>query len=633
MITEALYTLNAMDRLQGAASPSECRNGAVQEKMLSRLQLGGPALEDQLMGPYSRYLGNTEQNWCRAVDGGTGNTVIGLLFKANIDGGVLQRAVDAIQERHPRIRSRITNINGKLAFQTAPHPYAKVEVIESWTAPESDDETSPLPEASESKDNDKDSLVANETAGTVDCVDASNASANDIEKGNGPEFEECRVQQSGSGVEQAYKLSIERQGAGSKEEERKARRDSWDREGNLKYLLNMCDDKWLKVVEWEMNMPLREPSEESLEPSQAPLDLLKVRLYRMPHGRSLVILRAHTCACDRVSAGAVTGDLLAALDLEVNDGEGSVDDAPGGVSSAEENDKVAEEASKKEFDQIKYPTVEEAIPKGQANKPFWAHGVDVIGYGLSSRRHACLKFEKPEAPRRSALIRSGLSKADTDALLAVCEKERTNLYGALSAALLKAAAASKQLGSRQEAMAITTLLDCRPLLAPPLPSDAVGFYHSALLNTHQVSEHAPFWDLARRCSGALDNALKHRKHFTDMGDLNMLMTQAMQHPHLTPAASLRTSMLVAFRDILFERMQAYSEKLGIEDYVGCSSIHGVGPCLAIFDSVREDGLHLANVYVAPLHSRAQMKAVVADMMLILHQAIPNNDSGASKASQ
>ena len=59
----------------------------------------------------------------------------------------------------------------------------------------------------------------------------------------------------------------------------------------------------------------------------------------------------------------------------------------------------------------------------------------------------------------------------------------------------------------------------------PFCHSAAGFYHSALLNSHSVSEESPFWEVAARCQVALDRCIEHRKHFTDMGDLNMLMAQ------------------------------------------------------------------------------------------------------------
>lgn len=67
--------------------------------------------------------------------------------------------------------------------------------------------------------------------------------------------------------------------------------------------------------------------------------------------------------------------------------------------------------------------------------------------------------------------------------------------------------------------------------------------------------------------------------------------------------------------------QDFVSALDVEDYIGCSSVHGVGPCIAVFDSIREDGLHMANVYPAPLFSRSQMRRLVIHAMELLHGAI------------
>ncbi|KAG0586536.1 hypothetical protein KC19_2G098200 [Ceratodon purpureus] len=88
------------------------------------------------------------------------------------------------------------------------------------------------------------------------------------------------------------------------------------------------------------------------------------------------------------------------------------------------------------------------------------------------------------------------------------------------------------------------------------------------------------------------------KYFTDMGDLNYLMYQAISHPNLTPASSLRTSLLVTFRDTLSDEVGDWAAAIiGVEDFVGCSSIHGVGPSLANFDAIRNGEFHCANVFL------------------------------------
>ncbi|CAM6124142.1 unnamed protein product [Calypogeia fissa] len=106
---------------------------------------------------------------------------------------------------------------------------------------------------------------------------------------------------------------------------------------------------------------------------------------------------------------------------------------------------------------------------------------------------------------------------------------------------------SKQLGRRSEHFAVISLINCRQLLQPRLSQSTVGFYHSALMNTHHINKETDFWDLVKRCSGSLNDAMRNRKHFTDMGDLNYLMFQAIQHPGSTPSCSMRTSLLVLFQ--------------------------------------------------------------------------------------
>jgi tRNA A-37 threonylcarbamoyl transferase component Bud32 len=134
------------------------------------------------------------------------------------------------------------------------------------------------------------------------------------------------------------------------------------------------------------------------------------------------------------------------------------------------------------------------------------------------------------------------------------------------------------------------------------------------MNTYHLNETAKFWGLARCCSDSLDNAIRNRKHFTDIGDLNYLMYQSMMHPSLTPSNSLRTSLLVVFRDTMLDNLTDLTDALGVDDYVGCSSIHGIGPSLAVFDSICNGQLHFANVYPSPLHSHSQMQIFVNTMM-------------------
>jgi hypothetical protein len=79
-------------------------------------------------------------------------------------------------------------------------------------------------------------------------------------------------------------------------------------------------------------------------------------------------------------------------------------------------------------------------------------------------------------PRQTRLIRSSLSFEHTQALLQACSKVKASLYGAICAAGLKAAAASKQLRNNSEHFAIVTLVDCRHYLEPVVSDSTVGLY-------------------------------------------------------------------------------------------------------------------------------------------------------------
>lgn len=128
------------------------------------------------------------------------------------------------------------------------------------------------------------------------------------------------------------------------------------------------------------------------------------------------------------------------------------------------------------------------------------------------------------------------------------------------------------------------------------------------------------WELAKRSHTAFTNAKNWNKHFTDMGDLNFLMSKAIDNPGLTPSSSQRTAFISVFEEPVFETSTDIHGALGVEDYLGCASVHGVGPTLAIFDTIRDECLDCACVYPSPLHSREQMQELVRGMKKILSDA-------------
>lgn len=72
-----------------------------------------------------------------------------------------------------------------------------------------------------------------------------------------------------------------------------------------------------------------------------------------------------------------------------------------------------------------------------------------------------------------------------------------------------------------------------------------------------------------------------------------------------------------FEDPVIDDSSDVQREAGMEDYMGCASVHGVGPSIAIFDTIREGRLDCICVYPAPLHSREQMQELVDNMKKIL----------------
>ncbi|KAI8563000.1 hypothetical protein RHMOL_Rhmol03G0079900 [Rhododendron molle] len=241
-----------------------------------------------------------------------------------------------------------------------------------------------------------------------------------------------------------------------------------------------------------------------------------------------------------------------------------------------------------------------------------------------------------------------------------CMSRGIGLCGALAAAGLIAARSSKNLPDDQwEKYAVVTLIDCRPILDPVLSSHDIGmalssfpdhpsvtfqqrlsyvtllhlndtgFYHSAILNTHDINGEEKLWDLANRTYTSFSNAKNNNKHFSDMADINFLMCKAIDNPGLTPSSSLRTSFISVFEDPVIDHSSETHLELGVRDYIGCASVHGVGPSIALFHTIRDGELDCACVYPSPLHSREQMEELVENMKKILVDACSSVDRHAS----
>lgn len=66
-------------------------------------------------------------------------------------------------------------------------------------------------------------------------------------------------------------------------------------------------------------------------------------------------------------------------------------------------------------------TIEEMVPKGKGDKPFWSRGVDLMGYSLNSMRISNLGFGDVDAERASEVVRMQMSREETNRILAVSD--------------------------------------------------------------------------------------------------------------------------------------------------------------------------------------------------------------------
>ncbi|KAK8961243.1 hypothetical protein KSP40_PGU010076 [Platanthera guangdongensis] len=395
------------------------------------------------------------------------------------------------------------------------------------------------------------------------------------------------------------------------------------------------------LVEHEMNRNCwAEPSEDE------PAGVLFATIYELPElDRSLLVLRLHTGVCDRTAGVAILKELIDAVAVA------------GGV------DRIALDGGEEEEEGEVLLAIEDLISKEDSWKPFWARGKDLVGYSLNGLRSSCLPFMNTGSNRKSEVARLLMEADETKRLLAdsndadaeprpllrsrdcqaeeaprgedtlvdseVCNAKGIKLCAAIAAAGMLATYASKNLQNNQpETYSVVTLVDCRKYLNPPLNDKHVGFYHSAILNTHTLYGVETFWETVKRCHDSYSNAKNNKKHLTDIGELNFLMCKAIENPHLTPASSLRTGLISIFEEVVdYDVILGQVQGLGVEDYIGCASVHGIGASIAVFETIRDRQLDCACVYPSPLHSRKQMLELVADMKRILVEGSATDDVG------
>ncbi|CAL4946461.1 unnamed protein product [Urochloa decumbens] len=330
--------------------------------------------------------------------------------------------------------------------------------------------------------------------------------------------------------------------------------------------------------------------------------VLFATLYELPPATgsgAALFVRIHTVTCDRSAANALARELVALL----------------GGGEGEEGERVPEDAAAE-------AALEERIPKRDTWKPFWARGLDMVGYSINGLRTSTLPFVETGTERSTQMLRLGLGRDETARLLDACKENGVRLCSAMAAATMLAARQSKPLESgQQETYSIVTLINCRKFLEPALDDHNVGFFYSAITNTHTINGEEGLWELAKRCHDSYTNAKTNKRHLTDISDLNFLMCRAIENPQLTTAGALRTALVSVFEEPVVADVAELQGRAGVEDCVCCATVHGIGPSIGVFDSIRDGRLDCACMYPSPLHSRKQIQEIFDKLkQILLHHA-------------
>ncbi|KAH8967046.1 hypothetical protein BDL97_03G057500 [Sphagnum fallax] len=364
-----------------------------------------------------------------------------------------------------------------------------------------------------------------------------------------------------------------------------------------------------QVIRQEMNAPfLNSEGKPSL-----PLDLFQIHVYSEPsQSQTIIIMRFHSSGLDRPSAVTVVQEFFTALNAIVDGAAPQLSDNPG--------------------TSVLLAPIEELIPKGKASKNFLQKGLDTVGYALNAKKYALLPFQpnytdQRKEPFHSDFLTYTLGRAGTLDLLGACKQENTTLAGALAAAFLKAASNMKEIkDQKKDEFNFTSLVDCRCHFEPTLPECVMGNYVSGIPQTQQVKENMTFWDVARAVSSTTEKELSKYRHFSELPVINLLFSQVLKHPGVTPGSSMRTALFSLFVDKPLEGKWKDVEKLNVAATCGpMPSMHGVGPCFSVTEMLMEGpDLCVSLVYAQPVFNRDQMHTYATAVVELLNAAAKNH---------
>ncbi|XP_071704590.1 uncharacterized protein [Rutidosis leptorrhynchoides] len=322
--------------------------------------------------------------------------------------------------------------------------------------------------------------------------------------------------------------------------------------------------------------------------------LMYATLYTLADEKWILAMRLHTAICDRLTGVSLLRELREVI-------------GKNGAEGHKEGYHMA---------------IEDLIPIGKAKKTMWEHGKDMVTYSFNTFRLSKLKFKNVKGPFNSEVVRFKMSSRDTQLLLAGCKSRGIKFCGVMVAAILLAVYSSKRRSSRnnRKKYGVVFLNDCRSDLDPPLSPYNLGFYQSAINTIQEVKSGENLWDVATRSYTSFASSKNNNKHFTDIADLNYLMSKAVDNPSLTPKSSLRSALVTVFEDTIIENVSELQQDLLLDDFIGCASIHGIGPSIAVFDTIVDGKLDCLFVYPSPLHSREQIEGLIAHIQSSLVEA-------------
>uniref|UniRef100_A0A7I4BJQ9 Condensation domain-containing protein n=1 Tax=Physcomitrium patens TaxID=3218 RepID=A0A7I4BJQ9_PHYPA len=120
-------------------------------------------------------------------------------------------------------------------------------------------------------------------------------------------------------------------------------------------------------------------------------------------------------------------------------------------------------------------------------------------------------------------------------------------------------------------------------------------------------------------STTTEKELAKSKQFSEIPVLNMLFSQVLKHPGVTPQSSLRTALFSLFVDETPFNQWTNTDKLQVAAVCGpFPSMHRIGPCFAVCDTMLDgNDISISLMYPTQVYSRAQMKAFAASVMNLL----------------